>query len=152
MDHGAGKENGYFMTAAGIIACYYSGCSMQEIHESIITNYEKLLVILEDSVTAHEIAELMSLPVGKIKEITESIVAQLLFNKNQDPFISLGLRHDVSLPEAHQRWKRLIVLYHPDRQKESGMPDDRAKRINEAFAELNIKKRGGIPAERKMRL
>lgn len=135
------------LTAAGIIAGYYSGSSLREIYGQIIANYEKLLGIMEDPETASELAKLMDLPAEQIKEIADSIITRLLFNKSRDPFISLGLRHDSSLPEAHHRWKRLIVLYHPDRQKDSGMPDDRAKRINEAFAELSWKKRDGSGAE-----
>jgi hypothetical protein len=34
-----------------------------------------------------------------------------------------------------------MMLYHPDRQNGSGMHDDKAKRINEAFAEINKKSR-----------
>lgn len=135
------------LTAAGIIAGYYSGSSIREIYGQIVANYEKLLGILEDPEAASEIAKLMDLPAGQVKEIADSIITRLLFNKTRDPFISLGLRHDSSLPEAHHRWKRLITLYHPDKQKDAGMTDDRAKRINEAFAELSWKKRDGIGAE-----
>lgn len=128
------------LATAGLIAGFYTGSSMREIYESIIVHYETLLGILEDSETAAEISRLMSLPVEKTKDITESIISGLLFNKSNDPFVALGLRPNVPLPDAHQRWKRLMTLYHPDKHRNSIIYENKTKRINEAFAEVNKKK------------
>ncbi len=125
------------LSTAGLIARFYEGCRLREIYEMILSHYERLLAILEAPETAAEVSGLMGLPADKVREITESIIVRLLFNKSNDAFISLGLRHDASLSEAHHRWQRLMMLYHPDRQNGTGMHDDKAKRINEAFAEIN---------------
>lgn len=127
------------ISTAGLIARFYEGCRLREIYEMILSHYEKLLTILEDPETAAEVSGLMGLPVDKVKDATESIIVRLLFNKSDDAFVSLGLRHDASISEAHHRWQRLMMLYHPDRQNGAGMHDDKAKRINEAFAMINKK-------------
>ena len=119
---------------------------MREIYEMILSHYERLLTILEKTETAADVSGLMGLPADKVRDITESIIVRLLFNKSKDAFISLGLRHDVSLSEAHQRWQRLMMIYHPDRQNGGGMHDDRAKRLNEAFAEINKKRKEAVTA------
>ena len=138
--HPAEEKRFGLLATAGLIAGFYTGSSMREIYELIIAHYETLLGILEDSETAAEISKLMSLPVEKTKDITESIIASLLFNKSNDPFISLGLRHNVPLQDARHRWKRLMTLYHPDKHHNSIIYDDKTKRINEAFAEVNKKR------------
>ena len=132
------------LSAAGLIAGFYSGSSIREIYSSVVTNYETLLSIIEDPDTAAEVSRIMGLPVERIKEITEAIIVRLIFNKSNDPFVSLGLKHSVSQQEAHKRWKRLIMLYHPDKQNGSGIKDDKAKRINEAFTKLNKITKEGV--------
>src|SRR5208283_4412944 len=125
------------VSTAGLIARFYEGCRLREIYEMILSHYERLLTILEDPETAAEVSGMMGLPADKIRDITESIIVRLLFNKSNDAFISLGLRHDASISEARHRWQRLMMLYHPDRQNGARMQDDKAKRINEAFGEIN---------------
>ncbi len=129
------------LSTAGLIARFYEGCRLREIYEMILSHYERLLTILENPGVAADVSGLMGLPADKVRGIVESIIVRLLFNKSNDAFISLGLRHDVSISEARRRWQRLMMLYHPDRQNGAGMHDDKAKRINEAFAEINKKGR-----------
>jgi len=133
------------LSAAGLIAGFYSGSSIRAIYASVVTHYETLLSILEDPETAAEVSRMMGLPVERIKDITEAIIVRLIFNKSNDPFVSLGLKHNVSQQEAHKRWKRLIMLYHPDKQKGPGIQDDKAKRINEAFTKVNKITKEGVP-------
>ncbi len=134
------EANGLKMlSTAGLIARFYEGCPLREIYEMILSHYERLLTILEDPGTAADVSGIMGLPANKVRDLVESIINRLVFNKSEDAFISLGLRHNASISEAHQRWQRLMMLYHPDRQNGSGMHDDKAKRINEAFSEINKK-------------
>ncbi len=137
------------LSTAGLIARFYEGCPLKEIYEMILSHYERLLTILEDPETASEVSVLMGLPANKVRDIAESIIVRLLYNKSKDAYISLGLRHDTSISEAHQRWQRLMKLYHPDRRNGSGMYDDKAKQINEAFAEINKKGKEVLPTVEK---
>jgi len=133
------------ISAAGILAGFYEGCSLREIYELTVVNYETILGILEDPKTAAGIAALMDLPVEKTRDIAESLIARMLFNRHSDPFVSLGLKQDVSLQDAHQRWKRLLTLFHPDRHGGSKMHAEKSKRINEAFAHINRKRTVEMP-------
>jgi hypothetical protein len=63
----------------------------------------------------------------------EAIVERLLFNKKNDPYLSMGLPGHAGRDEVNRRWKRLIVLYHPDRHPDRKGYEEKAKKLNEAY-------------------
>ena len=59
------------------------------------------------------------------------------FNPEGNYYITLGLPQNISQDELSRRWKRLMLLYHPDRQGgNEEWVSERAKKVNEAYAAL----------------
>ena len=59
------------------------------------------------------------------------------FNPENNYYITLGISKDASSDEIRDRWKRLMLLYHPDRQPGEGeWVSERAKKVNEAYSTL----------------
>jgi len=70
-----------------------------------------------------------------VKEIAETIINNLLFNKEGDPFLSLGLHENTVQERLNKRWKRVLKLYHPDRFFNQKEYEEKAKKINEVYNE-----------------
>lgn len=65
------------------------------------------------------------------------VISRMHFNAGNNYYITLGLPGNAQADEIRERWKRLMLLYHPDRQ--SGAEDlvsERAKKVNEAYSIL----------------
>ena len=65
------------------------------------------------------------------------VTSKMHFNPENNFYITLGLPESASQDEVRERWKRLMLLYHPDRQtgKEEWV-SERAKKVNEAYSTL----------------
>lgn len=67
------------------------------------------------------------------------------FNSENNYYITLGLQQNSSSEEIRERWKKLMLLYHPDRQEgDDSWVSERAKKVNEAYSILkdDEKRRG----------
>jgi curved DNA-binding protein CbpA len=72
-----------------------------------------------------------------VSENVREIFYRLHFNRENDHYLTLALPRSVTQPQIHKRWKDLILLYHPDRNRDSGAyMGECAKRINEAYSAL----------------
>jgi hypothetical protein len=71
-----------------------------------------------------------------VQNSAAAIIDHLLFNKKNDPYLSLGLPRYAGKAEVNRRWKRLIVLYHPDKYPDQKEYEEKAKKINEAYDEI----------------
>lgn len=70
------------------------------------------------------------------------LISKLHFNPDGDYFITLGLPRHATQEEIRQRWKRLMLLYHPDRQQgDEEWLSETAKKVNEAYSVLKDEKR-----------
>ncbi len=107
-----------------------------DIYEQAIGNYNALLELIENPRTVVKLALMAEMPVSKIMKSAEAILDSLLFNKRNDPFISLGLRGDEDRSTVMKRWKNLITIFHPDKYPGNKLYEERAKRINEAYEEV----------------
>lgn len=59
------------------------------------------------------------------------------FNSESNYYITMGLSQNVSSEEIRERWKKLMLLYHPDRQEgDESWVSERAKKVNEAYSIL----------------
>ena len=59
------------------------------------------------------------------------------FNPEGNHYITLGIPQNLSQEELGRRWKKLMLLYHPDRQRgNEEWVTERAKKVNEAYATL----------------
>lgn len=106
---------------------------LPDFYGQAISSYDAILEIIENQRSAIKLALMAEMPVSKVGESVEAILDFLLFNKEKDPYISLGLRGDEDESEIMKRWRRLITLFHPDKYPGSKVFEEKAKRINEAY-------------------
>lgn len=125
------------LSAAKLISHSRTGLPSTHLYEMALDCYGLLMDALEDPGVAREISAFAHVPANEIPAAADAIIDRLLFNRENNPYISLGLKENVSVAEAARRWKRLIILYHPDRYPNQAKYEERAKKINQAYAELN---------------
>jgi hypothetical protein len=124
-------------STAKMIREYQAGWDSEAMKGVIVSNYENLIRIIEDEEIERKVSITIQ-PIGfEIRESAQMLMDILLFNKDDDAYLSLGLPREVSKEKVRERWKRLILLYHPDRHANSKMFEERAKKINNAFAVIN---------------
>ncbi|MFN3480768.1 MAG: J domain-containing protein [Thermodesulfovibrionales bacterium] len=116
------------------------------IYDMAIDNYDALLELIENQKSVVKLALMAEIPVSKVRTSAEAIIDSLLFNKNNDPCLSLGLRGNEDKSTITKRWRQLITIFHPDRYPGSKVYEEKAKRINEAYEE--IRRSGSIKKER----
>jgi len=122
--------------AASLINKLNEGSPLNEIYQRGIDCYEILLDLIEKPEVAKEISELIKYPQEKIKPVAIKIVNLFLFNKDNNPFLSLGLSDNATGEEIKKRWKKLLMLYHPDRMSNQKGYEEVAKKINQAYREI----------------
>lgn len=130
-----GDRDFKLLLASGLL-CSYERYTPEELYPKALKCYEILLDILEDARTAGDVAAVLSRPPASVQNSARSVIDLLLFNAKADPSVSLGLARDAGKNETKRRWKRLMVLYHPDRYPDDHAYEDRAKQINEAYEKL----------------
>lgn len=121
---------------AGLIHGFREGCPLDEIYKKGIRCYEVLLDVIENPEVAKEISEFTKLPPERIKITALKIVKLLLFNKENNPFLSLGLSNIARDSEIKKRWKRLLMIYHPDRSFHQKGYEEMSTKINQAYREI----------------
>ena len=130
------RDKEFKLVLASGLLCSYERSTPGELYQKALKCYEVLIDILEDADTARDVSALVSRPVTSVQDSARSIIDLLLFNKAADPAVALGLPENADKTEANRRWKRLMVLYHPDRYPDDHAYEERAKRINEAYEKL----------------
>jgi len=63
--------------------------------------------------------------------------------KNKDYHQVLGVRKGASKEDIRKAYRRLALLYHPDRNKDTGA-EERFKEINQAYAILSGKEKAPV--------
>jgi len=119
-----------------LIRRFHEQCPVKEIYDKAIRCYDTLIDSIEKPDISKEISALLNIPAVKVKEYAESVINILLFNKENDPYLSFGLERTAPFSEVHKRWKRLIVLYHPDRYQNQKIFEEKVKKINEVYEEI----------------
>lgn len=125
------------LSAAKTICNFREGRSLRDISRDIFGSYETLLDVVGGPHAAGKISGLLNVPEAGIRSDAQKIIDFLLFNSENDPYITLGLPEHASAPEVNRRWKNLIVLYHPDKYRNQPGYEERAKRINEAYEKIH---------------
>ncbi len=65
------------------------------------------------------------------------VISMLHFNPDNNFYVTLGISGKASADEIRERWKKLMLLYHPDRQADNiEWFAERAKKVNEAYSTL----------------
>lgn len=135
------------LCAVRLISGFGTRYSAHALYEMALSCYDLLLDMIEDPGVAGELSASVHMPSNEIQASAEGIIDHLLFNPKNDPYIVLGLQGNVSAAEVTRRWKRLIILYHPDRYPNQKNYEERAKKINQAYAEIQRMKERGIHHE-----
>ena len=131
---------------ATLLRRFHEQCPRPEIYDKAIRCYETLVDTLRDPSVSLEIAALLHVPASAVKSEAEEIISLLLFNEENDPYLSLGLHQDAPFHEVNRRWKGLISLYHPDRHPDKELSEDNARKINEVHEEIReAQERKGSP-------
>lgn len=136
------------LSAASLINKFNEGCPMSEVYKRGIDCYETLLDLIEEPVVGEEVSKLIKQPQERIGLIAIKIINLLLFNKENDPFLSLGLSDNATTNEIKKRWKRLLMIYHPDRMSNRKGYEEVAKKINQAHEEIEELQRGKLHNEK----
>ena len=140
------RESG-LQSAARLISSFHERRPLDEVNEKALRCYDLLIEILENSSTAKKISLMLHIPEIAVQGHAEAIIDLLLFNKKNNPFISLGLQRLAPLPEIKKRWKRLIMLYHPDKNLNQKSYEEKTKKINEAYVKITTMKERTISPE-----
>jgi preprotein translocase subunit Sec63 len=124
------------LCAARLLSGPHARYSLNESYEMTLSCYELLIDMLESSAAAGELSAFTHLPASEIQTSAETIIDRLLFNREDNPYLALGLERHAPATEVTRRWKRLITLYHPDKYPNQSKYEERAKKINQAYAEV----------------
>ncbi|MGC2061515.1 MAG: DnaJ domain-containing protein [Thermodesulfovibrionales bacterium] len=130
------QDREYKLLLASGLLCSYERSTPEEVCQKALKCFEILLDILEDAETVQNVSALVSRPATSVQNSARAIIDLLLFNKEADPYVSLGLPRNADKTEANRRWKHLMVLYHPDKYFNSNEYEEKAKKINEAYEKL----------------
>ena len=127
----SGNRKIKMLATANLIRRFHERCPCAELYDKAIRCYETLLDVIRNPSVAEEISELLDIPALKIKGCAEDIITILLFNQENNPYLSFGLTESAPLKEVHRRGKSLIALYHPDKHLHKETFEEKAKKINE---------------------
>jgi len=145
---GSEERKGLIFSAASLIKRFNDNPPLYEIYNRATGCYEILLELIERPEVAKDISDLIKEPTKKIRISALKIVNILLFNDKNNPFMSLGLASNATDNEIKKRWKRLLMLYHPDKLYNQKRIDEAAKKINSAYEELKHRKEKNIRSEK----
>jgi DnaJ-domain-containing protein 1 len=134
--YGTEERRSRMLSAAAIIARFKDGRPLDDGSNNVFGCYETLLDIISNSQAALEICRLLSMPEAKVRSYAGEIIDFLLFNRRNDPYLSLGLPGDTPVADVNKRWKSLLLLYHPDKYSNQRDYEERAKKINESYERI----------------
>ncbi len=135
-----GEKEFQLLVAAGLLR-RFDKISDQDFYDRALKCFDALLDIRDSIDTAKKISAMIDLKATTVQKSAEIIIDRLLSNRNGDPYLSLGLPRDAGSAEAAKRWRRLIVLYHPDKYPDKKEYEEKAKRLNEAYDQIRKEKR-----------
>lgn len=138
MSHGMNTTQGTLrlLTTATLIRRFHEQCPSDELYDKAVRSYETLLEVRGKGHTAREIAELLNIPEVTIRHSADAIISTLIFNRKDDPFLSFGLKKNAHLSEVNMRWKKLIVLYHPDKHVDDGTIGRKVHKVNDMYDKI----------------
>src|SRR5574340_881590 len=109
---------------ATLIRRFHEHCSLTELYDKAVRCHETLIDAVQDPSVAGEIASLLRMPPATVRNHADAIITTLLFNEENDPYLSFGLPQHALFQEVKRRRRRLIGLYHPDRRVDGRDPSE----------------------------
>jgi hypothetical protein len=123
-------------TTASLINKFIEGCPIDEVYKKSTDCFDILLDLIEKPEVGVEISRLIKQPQRNIAMAAQKILNLILFNEKNNPFLSFGLSKNATSEEVKKRWKRLLVIYHPDRMSNQKGYGEIAKKINQVYREI----------------
>lgn len=142
------SESSNISAAAKVIFLYREGRPPKELYDLIFDGYDGLIEIFGNPRRAEEASRVLGIAPSSVRKYAGRLIDFLLFNPENNPYVSLGLPGFGSFDEVTRRWKRLLLLYHPDRssREEAGL-EERAKKINDSYGKIRLLRASPAPPE-----
>lgn len=87
--------------------------------------------------TVKDFARRNELDIKYLVDGANFVISKMHFNPEENFYVTLGLPQSATAEEIRQRWKSLMLLYHPDKQEgDEEWVSERAKKVNEAYTAL----------------
>jgi hypothetical protein len=137
----AGRLN--YQAALEFIGEVRAGISWERFCIEAARHSDALISLLGDTAGSGEFLASKGISRQYVHDQVREILRRILFSKEIDHYLALGLPHNASGKEIQKRWKDLMLIYHPDRSSdaESSLC---AARVNEAY---NMLKNAELRAE-----
>ncbi len=143
--HGSGKRHDVRLRLLSIAALekrLREGVTAEEIHGDAARCFDTMMEVLSDAYDNETVVASVGVTLEELKATCLSVLDLLIGSGSPDPFITLCLPEGASEDEIRRRWKRLLQIFHPDRNPGTGDYEKKAKRINEAFDRVDKDHRG----------
>jgi len=135
--HDSERKRGDYQKALEFIGEARAGISRERFCMKVVANFDAFIDFLSDGQEAQRFLAQRSIERSYVVKSLENILERTHFNPENDHYLTLGLPHDASGDQIHDRWKRLMFLYHPDRNRDhNGTALKYAARINEVYSVL----------------
>ena len=132
-----GKKRVNYQDALEFIGEVRGGISWERFCMKVVKNFEAFVDLLNDTQEAQRFLAQRSIERRYVVENLDRILEKTHFNPEDDHYLTLGLPHNATGEQIHDRWKSLMVLYHPDRNRDSDRHAVKyASKINEVYSVL----------------
>jgi len=124
-------------TALEIIIASYNGASADRLYRDAIHCFDSLIEISHNTDAIRDFARRHSTDHKYLVDGANFVISMMHFNTENNYYVTLGLSRNATPEEIRERWKKLMLLYHPDRQAgNEEWVSERAKKVNEAYSIL----------------
>lgn len=136
-EHDKKTDRPNYQKALEFIGEARTGISRERFCMKVVANFDAFIDFLSDGQEARRFLAQRSIERSYVVKNLEDILERTYFNPENDHYLTLGLSHNASGDQIHDRWKRLMFLYHPDRNRDgSGAALKYAAKINEVYSVL----------------
>jgi len=126
-----------FRKALEVITDSYKGASADRLYRDAIGCFDCLIEISNNTDATLACASRHDIDIKYLVDGANFVISRMHFNPESNYYITLGLSQNVSHEEIRERWKKLMLIYHPDRQGgDDSWVSERAKKVNEAYSIL----------------
>ncbi len=135
--HDQAESDIHYQRALEFIGEVKAGISWERFCMKVVANFEACIEFLRDSEGSRAFLSRRSIERSYVMQNLRTILEKAYFNSGDDHYLTLGLHRDSTAKQIHDRWKSLMVLYHPDRNRiHDSHARSCASRINEAYSVL----------------
>ncbi|MBI5848226.1 MAG: DnaJ domain-containing protein [Nitrospirae bacterium] len=126
-----------FQKAYQVISLSYRGDEPERLYREAINCFDTLIEISQGNETIREFAHRHSIDMKYLVDGASFVISKMHFNHENNFYVTLGLPQHATPEELSRRWKKFMLLYHPDKQVgNEEWVSERAKKVNEAYTAL----------------